>query len=99
MATHSSVLAWRIPWTEEPGGYSPRGRKESDTTERLSAHTHPTVPAVFVEKTLILSLVIIDQATAGSAGHRQTLPPAPPALTSQPASASRPARCADSRWP
>ena len=36
MATHSSILAWRIPWTEEPGvGYSPRGHKESDTTERL----------------------------------------------------------------
>ena len=33
MATHSSILAWRIPWTEEPGGYSPWGRKESDTTE------------------------------------------------------------------
>ena len=33
MATHSSILAWRIPWTEEPGGlYSPWGRKESDTT-------------------------------------------------------------------
>ena len=32
MATHSSILAWRIPWTEEPG-YSPRGCKESDTTE------------------------------------------------------------------
>ena len=30
MATHSSILAWRIPWTEEPGGYSPWGRKESD---------------------------------------------------------------------
>ena len=30
MATHSSLLAWRIPRTEEPGGYSPRGRKESD---------------------------------------------------------------------
>ena len=31
MATHSSVLAWRIPWTEEPGGlYSPWGLKESD---------------------------------------------------------------------
>ena len=28
MATHSSILAWRIPWTEEPVGYSPRGRKE-----------------------------------------------------------------------
>ena len=28
MATRSSTLAWRIPWTEEPGGYSPWGRKE-----------------------------------------------------------------------
>ena len=32
-ATHSSILAWEIPWTEEPGGYSPWDRKESDTTE------------------------------------------------------------------
>ena len=32
MATHSSTLAWRIPWTEEPEGYSPRGSQESDTT-------------------------------------------------------------------
>ena len=31
MATHSSILAWRIPWTEEPGGL--QGHKESDTTE------------------------------------------------------------------
>ena len=41
MATHSSTLAWRIPWTEEPGiGYSPRGCKESDTTERLPIPFH-----------------------------------------------------------
>ena len=33
MATPTSILAWRIPWTEEPGSYSPRGCKESDTTE------------------------------------------------------------------
>ena len=33
MATHSNILAWRISWTEEPVGYSPRGRKESDRTE------------------------------------------------------------------
>ena len=34
METHSSILAWKIPWTEEPGaGYRPWGRKESDTTE------------------------------------------------------------------
>ena len=33
MATHSSILAWEIPWTEEPGKlYSPWGHKESDTT-------------------------------------------------------------------
>ena len=33
MATHSSILAWGIPWTEELGGYSPWDHKESDTTE------------------------------------------------------------------
>ena len=33
--THSSIPAWRIPWTKEPGSYNPRGRKESDTSERL----------------------------------------------------------------
>ena len=36
MATHSSILAWETPWTEEPGGYSPWGHKESDTTEQMS---------------------------------------------------------------
>ena len=36
-ATHSSILAWRILWMQEPGGYSPWGRTESDATERLSA--------------------------------------------------------------
>ena len=39
MATHSSILAWRIPWTEEPGGlYSPWGCKELDMTKRLHFH-------------------------------------------------------------
>ena len=33
MATHSRSLAWKIPWTEGPGG--PYSRKEGDTTERL----------------------------------------------------------------
>ena len=32
MATHSSVPAWEILWTEEPGGYSPLGPKELDMT-------------------------------------------------------------------
>ena len=34
MATHSNILAWRIPWTEEPGGlHCPGGCKELDMTE------------------------------------------------------------------
>ena len=33
VATHSSILAWRIPWAEEPGGLSPWGHKELDMTE------------------------------------------------------------------
>ena len=33
MATHSSTVAWEIPWTEEPGGLQCTGRRESDTTE------------------------------------------------------------------
>ena len=36
MATHSSILAWRIPWTESLAGYSSWGHKESDTTEQLN---------------------------------------------------------------
>ena len=32
MATHSSILAWEIPGTEEPGGLQPMAHKESDTT-------------------------------------------------------------------
>ena len=39
MATHSSILAWRIPWTEEPGGLQSTGRKESDMTEWLHFHS------------------------------------------------------------
>ena len=40
MATHSSVLAWEIPWTEEPGGLLSMGSQESDTTEWLGTLTH-----------------------------------------------------------
>ena len=33
MATHFSILPWKIPWAEEPEGYSQWGHKESDMTE------------------------------------------------------------------
>ena len=35
MATHPNILAWRIPWTEEPGELQSLGGKELDTTEQL----------------------------------------------------------------
>ena len=47
MATHSSILAWRIPWTEDPGGYSPWGPKEWGVTEVTQ---HSTAHAMFTEK-------------------------------------------------
>ena len=40
VATHSSILAWRIPWTEEePGGLQSMGSRREDMTEQLT-HTH-----------------------------------------------------------
>ena len=36
VATHSNILAWRIPRKEKPGGLQSMGHKESDTTERLT---------------------------------------------------------------
>ena len=46
MATHSSILAWRIPWTEEPVGLESMGHKESDTTKWLtfSIKDHEFIP-------------------------------------------------------
>ena len=38
MVPHSSTLAWKIPWTEEPGGLQSIGSLESDTIERLHFH-------------------------------------------------------------
>ena len=40
MATHSSILGWKIPWAEEPGWLQSMGCEESDTTERLNHHHH-----------------------------------------------------------
>ena len=42
-ATHYCILAWRIPWTEEPGGLQSMGSKELVMTERLK-HTHTHTP-------------------------------------------------------
>ena len=57
MGSHSSILAWKLPWTEEPGGlYSPWGRKESDTTERLRVHTQQRREEMMVLWARVLSI-------------------------------------------
>ena len=38
MTTHCSILTWEILWTEEPGGWSLWGHKESDTTKQLNSN-------------------------------------------------------------
>ena len=43
MATQSGILAWEIPWTEEPGSYSPRGCKESDMSEHTQIHSSTVI--------------------------------------------------------
>ena len=46
MVTHSSILAWRIPWTEEPGRLQSTGHKKSDTIEHEHWDTSLPSPQV-----------------------------------------------------
>ena len=48
MATHSSTLAWKIPWLESLVGYGQWGCKESDTTEQLHFHFSKSLWMVIV---------------------------------------------------
>ena len=47
MATHSSILAWRIPWTERLPGFSSWGRTELDMTEQLTTFTFISLSIIF----------------------------------------------------
>ena len=58
MATHSSNLAWKIPWMEEPGRYSPWGCKEWDTTDRLHFHFFSPNPRPGNQWLSVLSMVL-----------------------------------------
>ena len=60
MATHSSTLAWKILWKEEPGRLPSMGHKESDTTEQLNFHLH-----LYVHSSTIQNSQNMDK------GHRQ----------------------------
>ena len=48
IATHSSILAWEIPWTQEPGGLRPQDHKDLDMTEWLSTHTHTHTHTIII---------------------------------------------------
>ena len=54
MATHSSILAWEIPWTESLAGYSLWSCKESDTTEHAHHHTTASFSDIGMYNRLLL---------------------------------------------
>ena len=65
--SHSSILAWEMPWMEEPGGLQSMGLQESDTTERLNHHRIflqiiylPVDMCVFVYSPVCLHILNID---------------------------------------
>ena len=72
LATHSSILAWRIPWTEEPGGL--QGCKESDMTEQLT-HTHTPLSKLRLVRPSVFP-------TIPTLSLRSFPPPLPPPLSS-----------------
>ena len=55
VATHSSILAWEIPLTEEPGGLKSIRPKELDTTEQMSMHTYHTIYTFKVYNSVIFN--------------------------------------------
>ena len=61
MATHSGILAWRIPGTDEPGGLQSMHCRESDTTGHAHTHTHTH------------NYIICPQNPAGSHGQASLL--------------------------
>ena len=50
MATHSRILAWRIPWTEEPGGLQSMESQRISTTELLSMRANSHAHTIHIDK-------------------------------------------------
>ena len=44
MATDSSILAWKVPWTEEPGRLKPMGSQRGTQTSEVTSHTYVMIP-------------------------------------------------------
>ena len=87
MATPSSILAWRIPWTKEPGGLQSMGRKESDTTEQINAFTHKTTDGGGRGTTDLLNhrlVIALESCAAELGGGRVWVPYSMPVALSPP---------------
>ena len=65
MDTHSSIVAWEMPWTEEPGGLGPWGHKESDTTEHIKVPTLPHTTGDMLSKLLHLPTAKVCHVQSG----------------------------------
>ena len=70
MATHHSILAWKIPWTESLAGYSPWGCKESDTTKATKPPPERRQPGVvsaagnIITNRILISILMLIVAAA-----------------------------------
>ena len=61
VATHCSILDYRISWTEEPVGFSPKGLKESDMTEQLTHFFFSSQKFQIFKKVWVLRLSLLTQ--------------------------------------
>ena len=71
MATHSSILAWKISWTEEPGGLESRGLKESGMTEQLTLNF--TICRTSLVAQMVSSLLATQEIWVQSLGQEDPL--------------------------
>ena len=58
MATHSSIFAWRIQWTEEPGKWQSMGSQELDTNQQLN-HQPPAFYLLCIDSLILLLVRLI----------------------------------------
>jgi len=81
VATHCNILAWRIPWTEEPGGLQSVGHKDSDTTEVTHAwmNLEGTMLSEMSQRRTNISLILRTERKK----WKNTLTPPPPSPTPQ----------------
>ena len=74
ITTHSSILAWRIPWTEEPGGvYNSWGHKKSDTTNWLTL-SHSSIYLIYLPTCFLFVMCLSISQQPRPSTHRSIYP-------------------------